>query len=569
MITVTSEPLSIPSILTDPKAPPVPVSDCWKWCLEPDAADAVATPGAQATVTILFPATTTVPADGTAFKIWGYDFTVDSAEDFTSHSFKVETFGLLTALNFGSMIQANIFFSRAVTIVGSVVGSDFQVVLLWNECREQPRFAPEHMVFTGITATGATAVAANGTSPVYTEGYQIVTRPGVYQDATQTFYPISRFVGLEPNRLCSEVGAICPEYRLAIETKLYTDLPELTSTSFISSIQGGRSLMRLFSLEYGWTYREDCVAKSGTIKKSDLVLGINAAFDLDDPYQMRRYWYGHPDGFPDGQFVPDYLTTQPKSIPLCWDSFGWLWLLNNWQSEFGTYRLVARFILYKKGVSGVFETFTHVINNPLTDGNSWYQPVNFNVSPQFVLDNAPTLDASNLEYYDVQVVGMETLTTDVLFNASEYLRFVPGHCCDGTTDLYFLTPPGGIGTLVVDVLTDEVVQDGQEIFLETNCDTVRTDRAKYGGRSLVGIRNYTRLTISVNVPPTTEWQRWLRHVRQSPQHWVRVTDEAGNPLAKKLILEPSTTKIKETGSNIDFKITGYLADIPTQKGFEP
>lgn len=576
MITLAEQPPSIPSTLTDPKAPPVPISDCWRWCLQPDAADAVTTPGSKATVEVLFPLTTTVPADGTAFKIWGYDFTVQSAEDFTSESFKVETSGLLTALNFGSMIQANIYFSRAVIVTGGIVGSDFQVLLTWNECREQPRFSVDDMVFTGITATGGSATATNGVSPVYVEAFQIVSRLGFYQDATQTFLPISSFVGMEPNRQCTTVGQICPEYPLDAESALYTDLPDLTSTSFIPAIQGGRSLMRLFSLEYGWTYREDCGAKSGTIKKSPLVLGINAAFDIDDPYQMRRYWYAHPDGFPDGQFVPDYLTTQPKTIPLCWQSFKWLWLLNNWQDEFGQYRLVARFVLYKKGVSGVFEIFTHVINNPLSDAHSWYQPVNFNVSPQFVLDNAPTLNESNLDFYEVQVVGMETLTTDILFNASEYLRFVPGHCCEGTTDLYFLTPPGGIGTVVVNIAEENVVQEGQEIFLQTDCGASRNDRARYGGRTLVGLRSYKEITFTINAPPNVQWRRWLKHLRASPQHWIRVEDEAGislgfggNPLAKKLIVEPGSAKIYENGSGIEFKATGYLADIPTQKGYEP
>ena len=578
MITITEQPPSIAAnetFINDPKQPPVPLSDCWKWCLQPDAADAVSTPGAHAEVVVTFPATTSVPADGTAVKIWGYDFTVQSGTDFTSSSFKVETSGLLTLLNFASMLSANLFFNRAVTYSFAIVGSDFEFTVSWIECREQPRFVAEHMDFTGVEATGATATYTNGTSPVYVDGYKIISRIGYYQDASNTFYPISRFVGLQADNQCTGVGAVCPQYVGDVESQLYTDLPDLTSTSFISAIQGGRSLMKLFSLEYGWVYRNNCQAESGTIKKSDLVLGINAAFDVDDPFQMRRYWYNHPDGFPEGQFVPDFLTTQPKAIPLCWESFVWLWLLNNWQSEFGQYRLNARFMLYKKGV-GYFEAFEHIINDPLTMGSSWHQPVNFNVSPQYVLDNAPTLTEVDLDFYEVQVSGIEMLSTDVLFNASEILRFVPDHCCAGNTDVYFLTPPGGIGTLLVKIDEREIVQDGQEIFLQTVCGSDRLDRARYGGRSLMALRSYEKISFSVNAPATMEWQRWFKHFRSSPQHWIRVSDEAasnlnlgGTPLAKKMLLDPGSIKIYTAGQGIQFTATGYLQDIPTQKGTEP
>lgn len=578
MITITEQPYSIdPSetALNDPKQPPVPVSDCWKWCLQADDADAVSTPGSHANVIVTFPLSATVPADGTPFKIWGYDFTVESSVDFSANSFKADTSGLLTLLNFVSMISANLFFNRSTTQSLAIVGSTFELTISWTECREQPRFVEEQMDFSGIEATGATASYTNGVSPVYVDGFKIITRLGYYQDSSSTFYPISKFVGLQADSQCTGVGAICPQYVRDAETQLYTDLPDLTSTSYISSIQGGRSLLKLFSLEYGWVYRTNCQAQSGTIKKSDLVLGINAAFDVDDPYQMRRYWYNHPDGFPEGQYVPDFLTTQPKSIPLCWDSFKWLWLLNNWQSDFGQYRLRARFTLYKKGV-GYFEAFETIINDPNTMGYFWHQPINFNVSPQFILDNAPTLTESDLDYYEVQVAGIEMLTTDVLFNASEILRFVPGHCCNGTTDIYFLTPPGGIGTMVVRIDEREIVQDGQEVFLQTICGTSRTDRARYGGRTMMSLRGYESIKFSINMPATFEWQRWLKHFRASPQHWIRVSEEAGsnlnlggNPIAKKLLLEPSSGSIYRSGEGILFTATGYLADIPTQKGTEP
>lgn len=573
MIEITDKPPSIPTFGTATKAPPVPVSECWKFCLQADVSDGIGTPGSQATVVVVFPLVTTVPADGAMFKIWGNDFTVDSSQDFTSDSFKVTTSGIVASINFGNMILANYYFNKAVSIASAVVGATIEVTLTWNECREQTGFSEEQMDFTAIEATGGSGSFENGVSPVYVDGYKIITRLGYYTDATSVFNPISVFVGLQANLLCSTVGQVCPEYVDSAQLKLYTELPDLTIDSFIPSIQLGRSVMRLFSLEYGWTFRENCIAKSGTIKKSEIVLGINAAFELDDPFQMRRYWYGHPDGYPDGQFVSEFLTTQPKSIPLCWDSFKWLWLLNSWQQDFGTYRLVARFGVYNK--NGTTENFDFIINDPATDGHSWYQPVNFNVSPGFVLENTPTFTEGNIAFYDVVVIGTDT-EGEVLFNATEILRFRPDHCCEGNTDIYFLTPAGGIGTVLAKIDKKEVVREGTEINLQSDCSGSRTTQAKYGGRSLRSLRSYERISFTIDAPKTMEWQRWMKHLQKSPQHWIRVSDEAGSnlnlggdPLAKKMILDPGSVTIYQSGQGIQFSATGYLTDIPTQKGIEP
>lgn len=572
-LTITSEPYSRPSLL-DPAVPPVPVSDCWRWCLQADDADAVTTPGGYAEVEVTIPATCTIPTNGTEVIIWGHVFTVDDSDPFTGTSFEVDASGLTTALNFVAMIQANLFFNDAVTIA-LTSPSDFVITLTWVECREQPRFTGADMDFTGIIDAGGSGVATNGTSPVYVEGYKVVTRLGAYINSV--FAPLSPKVGLTTDQQCTEVGEVCVDYVEDAQSMLFTHLPELTSTSIITSFVNGESLMRLFSLEYGWVYREDCQAKSGTIKKSDLVLGINAAFDIDDEYQMRRYWYGHPDGYPTGQFVSDYLTTQPKINHLCWESFAWLWFLNSWQDDEGNYDLVAHFVLYN--AAGVAEVFDVVINNYGVDGSLCTHPVCFNVSPAYVLANAPTLTAANLVRYDVVVYGTNVADPlDVIFNACEYMTFLPAHCCEEKTDLYVLTPPGGFATQLIEVLERSIVKDGQEVNLQVPCGDSRSNRAKYGGRTVVNLRTYEKIDFVFRLPNTPESVRWMRHVRQSPQTMIKIYSDGlysisnsnkGNPLAKKFIIDPASVTTYVVGEGLEFKATGYMGDIPTQKGIEP
>ena len=568
MITVTEQPPGIAAV-TDEHVQPVALTDCLRWCLQPDAADAVGTPGAKATVVVSFPATTTVPTNGTPFKIWAIDFEVDSTSEYTANSFKVYTSGVFTAINFIRMIQANVFFNRDTVVTFAVVSGNFVVTITWNECREQPSFTEADMVFTGITATGATATATNGTSPVYTEGYQIVARAGRYVDATSTFLPLTPLEGFTADALCDSVGQLCIDYGKVIASQLFTRLPDLTSTSRITSVENGRSMMRNFSIEYGWVYRANCQPVSGTIAKANIVTVINAAFGLKEPYGMRRYWWNHPDGFPPGQTVQDFLTTQPKTTLLCYDSFAWLWLTNNFQDEFGSVYLRAKFYLHKKGVSGVFETFTAIVNNPSTDGNSWYQPVNFNVSPQFVYDTAPTLTQSNLDYYEVEVIGTNLSGGTVYFTGTEKLKFVPEHCCDGETDLYILTPPGGIATQKVTIQKTETVTTATEVDFGNACNLARTDRAKYGGRTQKNRRAYEKVTIEIELDRDEISYRWLRDIAASPQLWLRMPDNFGDPMALKYLPDPASFTTKENGAGVIFAMSGILQDIQTQAGYEP
>lgn len=572
MITITEQPPSVGNTnYAQPKEPPVPVSDCFKWCLLADTSDAITTPGAKANITVTFPAICSVPADGTEFKMWGITFTIDSSSDYTANSFKAETFGLLCWINFANMVYANLLLNRAVTVTGQVVGSDFELQIVWNDCREQERFSATDVDLAGVEATGATTSFANGSSPVYVDGFKILTRSVVYQDDSLTFYPLGRLEALEADLLCDSVAPICVDYKLDIEQQLFTRLPDLTSTSFIDEIENGRSLMRLFTLEYGWVYRQNCQVQSGTIKRGLKVLGMNAVIPLEDSYGMRRYWHEHPDGYPPGQTAPEFLTLQPKvRHTVCLTSFCWLWMTNNFQHQYGiNYRLVVKFQLYQAGSSSVFEEFEHTAMNSVGDSNAWYQCVNFNTSPAFVLANAPTLTAANLAGYDVQVFGLENFSEHVLFTASEKLHYDVINACNECTDLYFLSGPGGIGTQIATVQEREIVTSGTEIMINSSCDLSNSDKARYGGRSLNSLRSYEKISFVIDLPNSTEFERWAKDFRKSPQHWIKVFDYEGNPFARKILLENNTIKVYKNGEGIKVEATGYLADIPTQKGIEP
>jgi len=580
-ITITEQPPGIQTMSTATKAPPQALTDCWRWCVEADPADAYTTPGVYPTVTITLPLTCTVPANGTALTIWGIPFTVQSAEAYTSNSFKVETNGLATAINLASMIGAHPFLGVAVTT--RINSATFHVLTVqWKECREQSRFTSPDMLFTAITAAGGSGSATNGTSPVYVDGFRISSRLVVYQDATTQAIPLTEYVGQIPEKLCSTVAEVCSEQASAAQSVLYTDLPALSKTSKISTAQLGRSLMRLFALQVGWIYRENCEARAGDFIASEIVLGINAAFDVDELYGMRRYWYDHTDGFPPGQSVQEYLTTQPKTQPISIGSFAWLWMTNNFQRVYGSaYLLWARFIVYKKGVTGVHAIFEVNVLTPGTDGNEWYRAANFNVSPQIVLDNVLTVDANTLQAYEIQVVGRDAGGV-LLFNATEYIKYdlqgsgagavagcapvssSTGDAAGGVTDIYFLTPPGGISTVPVVIESYRVISEGTEINLNVACDS--PTKATHGGRTLKKTRLYRAYSFAAYGKNTQEFRRWMEHLKGSPQVWVKLPDQNGGVIARKLVIEPGTFEISTGENDAEWRFTGYLQDTPTQAG---
>lgn len=568
MITVTSEPYSVPigSAITVEKPPPVPVSDCIRWCLQLDDADGVTTAGTYATVVISFPGTITVPADGTEFTIWGRVFTVDSSSDFTSMSFKAVTGGLTTALNFAQMINGNIFFARAVE-VDAVGIAPTVITLTWRECREQSNFGTAGMDLDVFTAMGGSGTATNGVSPVYVDGLKVVTRVGFTPGASITladYEPVTVFEGLEPDKLCDSVGEVCVDYRGDIAAGLYTVMPELGTDTFVESEVNGETMMRPLQLEYGWTYREDCVSKSGTFRRSDVVVAINAAFDRKDPYGMRWYWYNHPDGFPPDQSTQKFLTTQPYGTRVCFNSYVWLWMCNNYQSDWGAnYKLRARYVAYKKDV-GYQTAYVVDINNPgAGDGNNWYQPVNFNVSPQIVLDNVAGMTEANLEFYEIQVVVTDASNV-VLANGSDYIRFVPEACGCDTTDVYFLTPAGGYSTMIVDVVRRDVVPEGNEVNLYVPCNWSFEDKNSKGGRTLVNLRAYEQIEITAKGLSNKEEDRnWFKHFCISPVKFIKETVD-GVEVKRKIIVDPGQVNIYEAGGVVNLSATCYFQDIPVQ-----
>jgi hypothetical protein len=542
-ITVTSAPIEAPV--------PTPVSECLEWCLQPADADVLDTPGAFATLFIDFPATFgSIPANGTEFTIWGHTFTVDNTVPNTSMSFEIVSSGNTSGSNFRRMLLANFFFSKTTI---TAVGNLSETLITWNECGEQDNFTGVNMDLAALVSAGATSTPTNGTTPIFVSGAIVQTR------LLKTFLetgeaPITLYEGHTPSSECDSAGAVCVDYMQDAKRTLYTPMPDLTLSSEIDP--DITTMIAYFNIQYGITFRDaNCQPQSGVFESpTDSVLVMDTVFELQENLGMRRYIYDHPDNS-GGQpaLSPQFLTNKPARLQLGENSFAWLWLAAGYQSLLPITNIVVRFnVFYNNGTTA----FVDVNYDPILAN----QVHCFNVSPGRLLSLFSLANLSTVSHYFVRATadGSETVGWETYFGIE--------HACEDMVDVYFKTPPGGIGTILCEVTDRDVVQEGTEICLNTACATTRLEAGKYSGRMLNQLRSYEKVTLKARRNFSEDEVAYFRSLKASPERWIQVeeTGVTGTWMAKRLLVDTGGVKIMQVGEYIDLIIEGTLQDIPIQ-----
>ena len=535
---------------------PVAVSECLRYVFGPDAGDVVSTPGAQAEVVFTFPASPTDPGNGTEFILWGFTFTTDDSTPYTATSFEVAAGDKVQTMNnFQSMILANFYFARAVTVDNDTGAST--ITLTWNDCGEQENFGAEQMFFDDIEGSAITSAApTNGTTPVYVDGYRIVHRLWrVDLNNAANTGAVTEFEGIEPNKTCTAADSAAFDGMPTARDMIKTPLPPLDDTHPTVGYDG---IVQYFTVEYGWVYRDsNCQPLSDDFNFSNRAMVWNAYFTPEDVYRIRKYWPGAPGGLPAGQSYVKFLTTQPAKMRVFIDSKCWLWyMINEGVQSFST--LDMRLSVTKKDGSGVL---TSVVVT-----NSGYGVNAINVSPSYIISiGLSGVTADTLSHYTVRVFLDDTT------QATEEITYYIAQGCDNPeldTDLYFLNPAGGISTVPVRVIEQTAQQEGTEILLDVPCTASRVDKGKYGGRTLTGVRSYESFVFR-SFENSTAVTQFFRDLKLSPQRWVRRRAEDGTWIARKLIVEPGGVRIYSENEKVTVEITGYLGDIPVQSTTEP
>jgi len=550
-LTITSEPVASPV--------PTPVSECLQWCLTPGSGDVLETPGSFANIHIEFPTTfSSIPSNGTEFTIWGRLFTVDNTTPYTATSFKIESSGNLSGSNFRRMLRANFFFSANTAITSPTPNSITDID--WNECGEQADFTGVGMDLSALVTAGATVTVTNGVTAIPVNGAMIQTRlQKVFIETGNA--PITSYEGMTPIISCDTSDPVCVDYMADARRSLYTPMPDLSTTSEIDPYI--TTMIAKFFIDYGVTYRDDnCQAQSGAFQSSDEILVMDTVFELHENLLMRRYIYDHPDniGVGDSQPAesPQFLTNKPKYLELGENSFAWLWLAAAYQSLSPGAVQLKFTVTFSDGT-----TSTEYVAYEALGVNQVHC---FNVSPKRLISIFSLTDISDVVKYQVSAIATDDDEDITGETVGWETFFTIDHACENVTDVYFKTPPGGIGTILCEVIQKDVVQEGTEICLNTPCATTRVEAAKNSGRMLNQIRAYDTIRLRARRNFSEQEVAYFRSLKASPERWIQVeeTGEGGTYVAKRLLIEPGGINIYQYGEYVDLIIDGKLQDIPIQ-----
>lgn len=536
---------------------PEPVSNRLAWTIQPDSADVLETVGSFATVQVTFPASgITVPANGTEFTLWGHTFTIDDTTSFTQNSFELETSGNSSGINFKEMLKANFFFSK--TVISNGAGGNRDTIITWEGCGEQENFTGAAMDLSALETAGATVTITNGMTAVKVNGYVMQARL-LKMDADGIYQPITKYEGFQPVINCNAVQALTIDFMEEARRTLYTSIPDLNVTS--EQAPEDTTAVGMFKLQVGWTYKDDnCQPLSGNFITSDAVMVYNTVFDLEENWGMKRFIYDHTEITPfDIPKWPRWLTNKPERLALGYESIAWLWLSGAYNISLTPEDIRVTFnVFYNNGTTAQ----AHV-DYPFV---AEWQLHNFNVSPKRLLSLFSLVDLSTVSHYFVRAIARDEFGASIGTIGYETYFSVESPC-EETTDLYFLTPYGGIGTMFCDIVEKSHNQSANEICLDVPVMATRQEQARYGGYMQNQVRNQESVTLRCRRNYTEDEVAYFRSFKASPERWIQIPetglDGSGqlyNYIAKRFLVDPGGVQIFQEGDYIELIVTGKIGN---------
>ncbi len=541
---------------------PIPISENLIWVLQANGADLVLTSGVNAVIEVTFPATPSVPANGTEFTLWGNLFTVDNAQSYTGNSFKMTTDGAVSSGNFWGMILSNWFFYQATVAVWDNVAR--KVTITWKNCGEQAAFTGDSMEYAALTSAGLTVSVTNGTTPVYQDSYKIVSRFLRFE----TFSLIGALGGLtfpeafDVDKTCDGSNVLLLDYMQVCKETFYPIIPDLGANTYVEypsfadefQFWVNTGIGAYFLIEYGDIWRdENCRVKTGTTVRSAFAFVWNAYFRPQDLYGMRRYWPGHVSGLPEDQSNWRLMTNKPAYQKIAKDSFCWLWFVN---FEAAT-NLYARFECYDLN-GDPLPVYDFTLPHPT------HKFQNFNASPLHIAVNS-AISVDDLSHYDVHIRASNGTTV-----RTEKTRFViDRECCINGTDVYFVNQLGVIGTLLVEIEEKMAVQTSTEVLVGKKRTASISQLTGYGGRTQRNMRQYEEITVRARDIFGQEQIEWFENFRISSHKWLKVRAADGSFQRHKFLVNAGDVRIYKSGGNVELIATGILQDIVIQSPTDP
>lgn len=484
----------MPSLTTAPATSYVPVGnlDAVKYGITPIFGEHILSTGSYPSLTVQFNSTPQ-PTNG-FIVVFGKTFTVNNTATNSGNINLFDADAEQQAVNFIQGVTASIELFPFVEILQSIaVGLLWQVTMTYKIRVAIPTVLDD----SGLTIPLPLATSNIGSAPTLEEGYKI---------AYQLFE--GNLIGSAPITALRHVSPKIGNGSLAVNEETVIDASKqaglIVSTTKPFNIASttpfeDTTFSKEIFLRFGSQISDGNSTTWGSFADSDIVKAVNVALPIG--HVMDDYLHNTRGG--DYKF----LTLSPRIVNICKNGeYHWLWFIANVEEEEGVNACQLKYTLnYATGVT-VVKTYTMpgdgVFCIPCGTANFPY-------------------DLKGVISYSIKVEFQKAFGT----SSTETFTFDLQDACQCTepySEIYFLEPLGGYGTLPIHKV--EMVEVEQENgYFETPIDNSLGAENKMlnNGVALHSPRSFERITLTVRVRFTNSNYAFVKGLRSSKERFVR------------------------------------------------
>lgn len=494
-------------------------------------------------------------ADTTTFILADQLFTVDNSipsNTATSVNFN-QSDALTHAQNLQAAILSNPFFSNRVQAFVTPNGSDYDITVTWLKKGEQ---------FSAGSTMPAPYTMVNeitGADVELVEGYALVYQ--VWMDDAGDIKPITDWRAVAPQISASQdFGSLEIEVNDALRPYLSLAFPY--GAKNVASVESGAR--RKWWILWGWREIDrttgNAQAVFHTIQQTDAEWVTYSALQETDRFGMRPYFVGG-DAQSMVSYPVKYMTKRPH-FKVGRNSIGWLYiyldLLERLDESSTTY------FYYVDRWNGSAWVNVSVTNLGTADG-VYRMPAH----PA----NLPTALPSTATLYRTEVRA--DLGSGENTYASQEWEIIG---CDPAIQVWFLGDLACYEDFSFDQKSEEEIVVDMAVELvpiapfDRDTTALYGERLSTGGRRVVNVRNYRRITGTVDALCDKEaFVQYLESFLKSPLKYARFLSKippdtgsvANNEVQRSVFVDPGSVVFREEGGTVSADISFYYHDYAT------
>lgn len=489
-----------------------------------------------------------VQTAGQQFIIFGQTYTVATGSSTATTVNLTSGTALQQAERVRDAILANVNLYPYVQFSITQSGSNYRLTLTWQK------------------RVGFTDVYTNGTlGNPYTIVSEVLGAPAAYVAGFRLayqFFTENDTGGTAVTDLRSVPPLVVNDIEQNIEIDFVDIAAGLVSTTRPFSLSGipttDDTISKRVFLRYGSHTTVDGVTTWGSFQKSGVAKILNAAVRLDSVKLSSYYYRGIG-------ILTKFLTYRPTNWTVNKEGqYEWLWFIGSIAQNFailGTHTLTNYKIRYTTYSTSGGATIT---TNDLSTSDGVF------IIPCGPSNLPSTISLADKVRYTVQIfANIFQSGVPAFIEVSELMTFYLNdgfECTEPFTEIYFLEPLGGFGTLPIHSVTVEAEQEYLTHELPLDPDAQIADRRISFGHSVNSAKSWYRLNMQVRLRYSKENFEYLTALRSSPEHHVRYKPNDTVNEVWKFVPDTGSMQVYQKDDYAIADISGRIhAELPVQK----